>query len=49
VVDIHALELPSDLAGDELQVRVGLSDPLTGVRLRTAAGDEAVVATVSLP
>lgn len=50
VTDIHSFTLPPDLPDGGYPIEIGLYDPATGARLKTADGqDHVVVASVNLP
>ena len=50
ITDIHAFTLPPDLPDGGYPIEIGLYDPATGVRLKTADGhDRVVVASINQP
>ncbi len=45
ITDAHALPLASDLAAGAYQIEIGMYDPISGARLKTADGQDRVVLT----
>lgn len=45
ITDVHIIALPADLPAGAYQIEIGLYDPTTGARLKTAAGQDFVILT----